>query len=241
VSWQSCQSHGRHRATIPPLADALAGKVVITVANALKFGKSGRLRCKVPSCRPAALVCARDPGTRPEAKVVVAYNNLPAAALQARHHLGADVLVCGKSRQHVSGHRADQGSAGRAGAGRRALANALIVEGMTALVINLNKRYGGEGSLQITVSRTHPSSQRRALACEGARTAPFGGSWRVIRTRDRAVAARSSRGVASSWSTVMQIWPMSFCRSGKSCSRGPVDRDPRGSAVAPDSGWVRTP
>ena len=31
--------------------------------------------------------------------MVVAYNTLPAAGLQARHHLDADVLVCGKSRE----------------------------------------------------------------------------------------------------------------------------------------------
>ena len=30
---------------------------------------------------------------------MVAYNNLPAAGLQAQHHLNADVLVCGKSRE----------------------------------------------------------------------------------------------------------------------------------------------
>jgi hypothetical protein len=30
------------------------------------------------------------------------------------------------------------------------LANALIIEGMTAIIINLNKRYGGEGSLSIS-------------------------------------------------------------------------------------------
>ena len=29
---------------------------------------------------------------------MVAFNNLPAAGLQARHHLNADVLVCGKSK-----------------------------------------------------------------------------------------------------------------------------------------------
>src|SRR5918992_4265677 len=30
-------------ATIPPMADALAGKVVISVVNAIKFGKSGAI------------------------------------------------------------------------------------------------------------------------------------------------------------------------------------------------------
>ena len=68
--------------TIPPLADALAGKIVITVANALKFGKSGAIALQgaelpagAPSCAQAVQQLA------PEAKVVVAYNNLPAACL----------------------------------------------------------------------------------------------------------------------------------------------------------------
>ena len=83
--------------------------------------------------------------------MVVAYNNLPAAGLQARHHLGADVLVCGKSREAreavieltaaIPGTRAlDAGP----------LANALILEGMTAIIINLNRRYSGEASLAIS-------------------------------------------------------------------------------------------
>jgi hypothetical protein len=138
--------------TIPPLADALAGKVVITVANALKFGKSGAIAvqgAELPAGGPSCAHVIQE--LAPEAKVVVAYNNLPAAALQARHHLGADVLVCGKSRaarEVVIELTKDLPGARALDAGP--LANALIVEGMTALVINLNKRYGGEGSLQIT-------------------------------------------------------------------------------------------
>lgn len=135
-------------ATIPPMADALAGKVVVSVANALRFGKSGAIaEHDVPhgSCGHWIQELA------PEAKVVVAYNNLPAAGLQERHHLDADVLVCGKSKaareqvleltNSIPGTRAlDAGP----------LANALIIEGMTAIIINLNKRYGGEASLSIS-------------------------------------------------------------------------------------------
>lgn len=137
-------------ATIPPMADALAGKVVISVVNALKFGKSGAIA--VQGEELGATSCAhRIQDLAPEAKVVVAYNNLPAAGLQAQHSLGADVLVCGKSREarekvieltsSIPGTRAlDAGP----------LANALILEGMTAIIINLNRRYGGEASVSIS-------------------------------------------------------------------------------------------
>lgn len=140
--------------TIPPMADALAGKVVISVVNALRFGKSGAIAVRdIPngSCAQQIQELA------PEAKVVVAYNNLPAAGLQARHDLGADVLVCGKSREAreqvieltaaIPGTRAlDAGP----------LANALILEGMTAVIINLNRRYGGEASLAVSGLENDP-------------------------------------------------------------------------------------
>lgn len=140
--------------TIPPMAGALAGKVVISVVNALRFGKSGAIAVRdIPngSCAQQIQELA------PEAKVVVAYNNLPAAGLQARHDLGADVLVCGKSREAreqvieltaaIPGTRAlDAGP----------LANALILEGMTAVIINLNKRYGGEASLAVSGLENDP-------------------------------------------------------------------------------------
>ncbi len=136
-------------ATIPPMAEALADKVVVSVVNALRFGKSGAIAEQ--DALPLASCAHQIQELAPEAKVVVAYNNLPAAGLQAQHHLNADVLVCGKSRaareavieltSAIPGTRAlDAGP----------LANALIIEGMTAIIINLNKRYGGEASLSIS-------------------------------------------------------------------------------------------
>jgi 8-hydroxy-5-deazaflavin:NADPH oxidoreductase len=150
--------------TIPPLADALAGKIVITVANALKFGKSGAIAVQgaelpagAPSCAQAIQQLA------PEAKVVVAYNNLPAAALQARNYLGADVLVCGKSREaREAVIELTKDLPGARGLDAGPLANALIIEGTTALVINMNKRYGGEASLQITGLENAPAIAQAA-------------------------------------------------------------------------------
>ncbi len=141
-------------ATIPPMADALAGKVVVSVVNALTFGKSGAIAARD---LPRGSAGHQIQALAPEAKVVVAYNNLPAAGLQERHHLNADVLVCGKSKaaretvvqltSSIPGTRAlDAGP----------LANAQIIEGMTAIIINLNKRYGGEASLAISGLESAP-------------------------------------------------------------------------------------
>jgi hypothetical protein len=133
--------------TIPPLAEALAGKVVISVVNALAFGKSGAIAIRD---LPGGSCAQRIQELAPEAKVVVAYNNLPAARLQHRERLDADVLVCGKSREA----REQVIELTRAIPGTRALdagplANALVIEGMTAVIINLNRRYGGEGALAV--------------------------------------------------------------------------------------------
>ena len=141
IPWEGIES------TIPPMAEALAGKIVISVVNALNFGKSGAIAVRdIPggSCAHQIQELA------PEAKVVVAYNNLPAAGLQHREHLGADVLVCGKSKAA----RDEVIALTAAIPGTRALdagplANALIIEGMTAVIINLNRRYKGEASLAV--------------------------------------------------------------------------------------------
>jgi 8-hydroxy-5-deazaflavin:NADPH oxidoreductase len=134
--------------TIPPMADALAGKIVVSVVNALRFGKSGA----IAEQDLAGGSCAqRIQELAPEAKVVVAYNNLPAAGLQARHHLDADVLVCGKSREaREAVIELTSGIPGTRALDAGPLANALIIEGMTAIIINLNRRYGGEASLAIS-------------------------------------------------------------------------------------------
>jgi NADPH-dependent F420 reductase len=141
IPWEGVES------TIPPMADALSGKVVVSVVNALNFGKSGALAVRD---MPGGSCAERIQELAPEAKVVVAYNNLPAHRLQRREHLDADVLVCGKSREA----RQQVIELTRAIPGTRALdagplANALIIEGMTAVIINLNRRYKGEASVSV--------------------------------------------------------------------------------------------
>jgi hypothetical protein len=141
IPWEGVES------TIPPMADALAGKVVISVINALEFGKNGATAI---TSLPGGSMAQRIQELAPEAKVAMAYNNLPAGRLQKRETIDADVLVCGRGKdtrevvieltKALPGVRAlDAG----------VLANALIIEGSTAIIINLNRRYGGEASIKI--------------------------------------------------------------------------------------------
>lgn len=149
IPWEGIES------TIPPMADALAGKVVISVVNALKFGKFGAIAVRdVPNGSCAAWI----QDLAPEAKVVVAYNNLPAAGLQERHHLNADVLIAGKSKAaREAVIELTSSIPGTRGLDAGPLANAHIVEGSTALIINLNGRYGGEGALAISGLENAPA------------------------------------------------------------------------------------
>lgn len=142
IPWEGIES------TIPPMADALAGKVVVSVVNALKFGKYGALAVRdLPHGSCAAWIQE----LAPEARVVVAFNNLPAAGLQERHHLNADVLVCGKSKSaREAVIELTSCIPGTRGLDAGPLANALIIEGSTALIVNLNNRYKGEGALAIS-------------------------------------------------------------------------------------------
>lgn len=141
--------------TIPPLAEHLAGKILISVVNAIKWGKSGAMAVLD---MPAASCAHQIQDLAPEAKVVVAYNNLPAVALQERHPVDGDVLVCGRSRAaREAVVELTKGIPGCRGLDAGPLANAIIIEGMTAIIINLNKRYGGEGSLSISGLQDAPA------------------------------------------------------------------------------------
>ena len=141
--------------TIPPLAEPLAGKVLVTVVNALKWGKSGAMAVLD---LPAASCAHQIQDLAPEAKVVVAYNNLPAAALQERHRIEGDVLICGKSKEaREKVVELTKDIPGCRGLDAGPLANAIIIEGMTAVIINLNKRYGGEASLNLTGLENAPA------------------------------------------------------------------------------------
>jgi NADPH-dependent F420 reductase len=149
IPWEGVES------TIPPMAASLAGKIVISVVNALSMGRSGAIATRD---LPNGSCAGRIQELAPEAKVVVAYNNLPAARLEHREPLGADVLVCGRSREA----RERVMELTKAIPGTRALdagplANALIVEGMTAVIINLNRRYKGEASLRLEGLERAPS------------------------------------------------------------------------------------
>ena len=126
-----------HQAALESLRDDLAGKIVVDATARVDF------RNPLPPAPPSAGRIAQDI-LGPVARVVAAFQNVPAHALKKdpQQPLDAHVLVCAD----------DQGAAAQVielaqAAGLQAyyaggLDNAIVVEGLTSILISLNKHYG---------------------------------------------------------------------------------------------------
>ena len=104
-------------ATIPPMADALAGKVVISVVNALRFGKSGAI---AEQDLPGGSCAAPHPGARARGEgrrglQQPPRRRPPGPAPPRRRRPGVRQEQGGPR----GGHRADQGDPGHARPRRR--------------------------------------------------------------------------------------------------------------------------
>jgi len=133
-----------HQAALEGLVDALQGKILVDATARVDF------REPKPPTQPSAARTAQNilgEGVR----VVAAFQNVPASVLKKNldKTVRTDVLVC-----------ADDVAAGEhvvalaEAAGMRAfyagdLDNAVTVEGITALLISVNKHYGGHATIQV--------------------------------------------------------------------------------------------
>lgn len=129
------------------LAPYLAGKVAVSVATAVVF-REGR---PLAETGPVSLaeITARE---APEARVVAALHTVSARLLaQLDDELQEDTLVCGDDAEakelalELAG-ALTQGRALDAGP----LAGARALEGMTAVIVNLNRRYRAHAGLRVT-------------------------------------------------------------------------------------------
>jgi NADPH-dependent F420 reductase len=127
------------------LAEAIGETPLLCVASDLTFTKDGVLPGKgVSSLAEQVAEAVRAP-------VAAGLHSLPAAHLASEELPDDDVLVCGDDEEAkrlalelagslVRGRTLDAGP----------LANARGLEGMTAVILNLNRRYGGAASVKIT-------------------------------------------------------------------------------------------
>jgi NADPH-dependent F420 reductase len=129
--------------TVAELADVIGATPVLSVASELRFTSGTAL----PADEPLSLAERMQQVLR--APVVAGLHSLAAPSLKAGKAEG-DALVCGDDEaakasalelaaKLVTGRALDAGP----------LASARALEGMTAVIVNLNRRYGGHAGLQI--------------------------------------------------------------------------------------------
>ena len=134
-----------HQATLESLKAELQGKILVDATARVDF------RDPRPPSPPSAGRIAQDllgPGVR----VAAAFQNVPASALKKNlgERLDVDVLVCADDMEaaQVTMQLAEAAGMNAYYAGR--LENALIVEGLTSLLISINKHHGGHASIRVT-------------------------------------------------------------------------------------------
>ncbi len=138
-----------HDATITAIADVLVGKVVIDCVNPLGFDKQGAFVLDVEG----GSATQRAQALLPESTVVGAFHNVSSVVLcdAAAAEVPADVLVLGDNRAATDQVQALVGVVpGMRGLYAGRLRNARQVEGLTANLISVNRRYKAHASLRIT-------------------------------------------------------------------------------------------
>ncbi len=125
-----------HQATVESLKDVLSGKVVVDTTARVDF------RDPKPPAAPSAPREAQKM-IGPEARVVAAFQTVPAHRLQEdiEQPLDLDVLVCADDDDAADEVIKLVEGAGLNGFYAGDLDNALVVEGLTALLIAMNKHY----------------------------------------------------------------------------------------------------
>lgn len=132
-------------ATLEGLRPALAGKILID-ATARVDAKDPR----PPQGKASGRLAQELLGS--EVRVVAAFQNVPAHALKKLdHELASDVLVCGDDAEARAEAVKLAEAAGMQAYEAGGLDNGLVVEGLTALIISLNKRYKSKtGGIRIS-------------------------------------------------------------------------------------------
>lgn len=138
-----------HDATVASLEPQLRGKVVIDCVNPLGFDRQGAFVLTVPA--GSATQSAQE--LLPDSSVVGAFHNVSAVELSDpdKDSVAGDVLVLGDRREATDLVQALAGAIpGMRGLFAGRLRNAGQVEGLTANLIAMNRRYKAHASVSIT-------------------------------------------------------------------------------------------
>jgi NADPH-dependent F420 reductase len=133
-------------ATLPPLAKVLAGKVVVStvVPMAFEAGKASLVAV------PEGSAAEQEQALLPNSTIVAAFQNLSARKLLKNIPIEADVVVCADdaaAKQQIM--ELSETIEGVRGIGGGALANAKMVEGITVLLVSINRAYKTQAGIRI--------------------------------------------------------------------------------------------
>lgn len=132
--------------TLPPLAAALAGKLVVSTVVPMAFEAGAASLVPVPEGSAAQ----QQQALLPRSTIVAAFQNLSARKLLKGGPLDADVVVCADDASAktriIELAAAIEGVRGVDGG---ALANAGLVEGITVLLVSVNRRYKTQAGIRI--------------------------------------------------------------------------------------------
>lgn len=134
--------------TVAPLTDALAGKVVVSMANALvRINKEFQ-----PLVTPRGSIASEIAAALPRSLVAAAFHHVPAAELaNLDDDVETDVMICSdhsEATAAVTDLVADIPGMRALDAGR--LTSAMAIESMTAVLIGMNVRYRTRLSLRVS-------------------------------------------------------------------------------------------
>jgi len=134
--------------TLAPLADALAGKTVVSTIVPMVF--SGGLPRLIPVAEGSAAQLAQS--LLPSCEVIGAFHHLSAVSLSnLEEAVDADVLVCGDSaRAKAQTMELAAGLAGARAIDAGRLDGAGVIEGFTVALLRINRRYRAHAALRLT-------------------------------------------------------------------------------------------
>lgn len=133
-------------ATLPPLAGAAAGKIVISTVVPMSFegGKASLMPV------PEGSAAEQEAALLPDSTIVAAFQNLSAKKLLKGGPIEADVVVCADAADaRTQVMQLAESIEGVRGVNGGALANAMMVEGITVLLVSINRAYKTQAGIRV--------------------------------------------------------------------------------------------
>jgi hypothetical protein len=135
--------YSAHLPTLESIRAGLTGKILVDVTVPLQPPQVSRVY--IPPGGSAAAEAQAMLGS--DVRVVAAFQNVGAVHLQDLDHpIDCDVLVCGDDPEAKAEAIALAGAIGARGLDAGPLQNAVVVEGLTAILIGINQRYKVTGA-----------------------------------------------------------------------------------------------